>query len=252
MKNIQAVLVLLLIIGTSAAAQTKAADSKIVFTAALTAAQESPADTSHATGTAWAVLSEDSRQLTYHVTYARLTSKFAASHFHIGSSGTPGPVVQPIKFSGNTASGTWTNIPDSVMAALLRGGIYINVHSSNYPAGEIRGQLKPAGGIPFVISLDPMQVTSAVTSEASGTGWAVLNKSDSALTLTYGITIAGLSSAYAASHFHMGAAGQSGGVIQPITFTDSSAYGTWSKIPDADILSLLKNGLYVNVHSSNY
>lgn len=227
--------------------------AQIMFTADLNAAQESPADTSKATGTFYAILSSNRGQLDYRVTYAGLTSSFTAAHFHLGAAGVSGNVIKPITtFSGNTAVGTWSSLPDSVVGELMNGKIYINIHSSNYPGGEIRGQIYPVHGIGFTISMDSSQVTSTVNSSAAGTGWAILTDSASIPSLSYGMTIAGLSSSYTASHFHIGNMGTDGTVVHPFSFTDSSAYGTWSGIDDNDLLALVRNGLYVNVHTSNY
>jgi len=234
-------------------AQTARMYTNIMFTAALNGAQETPSVSTNATGTAWAMLSDDRKTLFYQVTYAQLSSAFSASHFHLGLTGVAGGVIEAItpNFIGNTASGSWTNLPDSIVGALLSGKIYLNVHSANHPGGEIRGQLWPVKGLGFTISLDANQVaTSADTSMATGTGWAVLT--DNGSTLTYNITIAGLTSNFSSAHFHAASEGLNGGVEKPITFTDSTASGTWTGIGNADLDSLIHNGLYVNVHTSNY
>jgi len=247
------IIVIIIITNAQPAFADPSQSAQIVFTVALNAANESSTDTSHATATGWAILSGDRTTLAYNITYAHLTSKFSGSHFHLGFTGVNGPVIKPIQFSGNSASGTWTSLPDSVVADLLNGQIYINIHSSNYPGGEIRGQVMPAKGIPLTITLDANQVATSVdTSKATGTGWAVLNTVGAASTLTYGITIAGLTTKLSASHFHIGVAKQNGSVIDPISFNDSSSYGTWTNISDANLLALIKNGVYVNVHTPNY
>jgi hypothetical protein len=227
--------------------------TNIMFTATLNGAQETPSVTTNATGAAWAWLSDDRKTLFYQITYAQLSSAFTASHFHLGATGVAGGVIEAItpNFIGNTASGSWTNLPDSIVGALLSGRIYLNVHSTLHPGGEIRGQLLPVNGLGFTISLNTAQVaTSADTSMATGTGWAVL--SDNGGMLNYNVTVAGLTSKLTAAHFHAGSAGVSGGVVEPITFTDSSSSGTWTGISDANLESLIHNGLYVNVHTANY
>ncbi len=227
--------------------------SQIMFTAVLDGSQEAPTPvTTNGTGTAWAVLSADLTSLSYQVTYAQLDSNFTASHFHIGAAGVSGGVVFPItsSFNGNTASGTWDNIPDTIVAKLLKGGLYLNVHSMAHPSGEIRGQLLPVSGTGFTVSLDGDQVTpTPVTTNASGTGWVVLDNNGTEI--NHSLTVAGLSSNLTAAHFHNAPAGTSGGVVHPITFNDSTSTGSWAGFSDNMITELLKNNLYLNVHTTN-
>jgi hypothetical protein len=202
--------------------------------------------------TLWAVLSGDKTTLYYRVTYAQLDSKFTNAHFHLGAEGVGGGVIHGIAsdFVGNTASGQWTGFADSILAKLVKEEIYINIHSAKSPAGEIRDQLHNIDGIGFTASLDGSQETPVVTTNASGTGWAVLKDSGSAI--EHNITISGLSSNLTAAHYHNAAAGASAPPLQAITFTDSSSNGTWTGFTENVISELLKNRLYFNVHSTDH
>lgn len=226
--------------------------AQIMFTAALDGSQEAPDPvTTDATGTAWAILDTEMKELTYHITYAQLDSTFTAAHFHLGAAGVPGGVVQPITFNGNTASGTWSSIPDSIIAKLLKEEIYINIHSAKNTSGEIRGQLIPVDGIGFSAMLDGSQETpDPVETDATGTGWATLKNGGTEI--EYRVTVAGLSSNLTMAHFHNAAAGEGGGVVQAITFTDSTSSGTWSGFGENIISELVKDRLYFNVHSGNH
>ena len=98
-----------------------------------------------------------------------LLGTFAAAHFHCGRPGQNGPVAfglvspGPLAFDGKRVRGTLTNahftgadcteaigrpVNNSVaLAFAMRDGlIYINVHSSVFPPGEIRGQLQERSG----------------------------------------------------------------------------------------------------------
>jgi hypothetical protein len=88
-------------------------------------------------------------------------------HIHLGAAGTNGPVVAflfnfaPLNASagvtqnGIVAEGTLTAAslvgpmagqPLHVLLEALRtGGAYVNVHTVSFPAGGVRGQIKPAG-----------------------------------------------------------------------------------------------------------
>ncbi len=224
--------------------------SQVLFVATLSGSQETPPDTSKAQGTAWVLLSADAKTLTYGVTYANLSGSFTASHFHVGAPGVGGGVVHAITYNGNTATGTWSGLPDTLVSHLLRGEVYVNVHSTAYPAGEIRGQLLPADGTGFYFSMDGSQETPPTTSGGTGTGWAVLDSV--AGSITYNVTIAGLDTTLTAAHFHIAPPGVAGGVVHGVTFVDSSTSGVWTGYPDSVIAKLAKGDVYFNVHSVRY
>lgn len=122
------------------------ATSTIVFDAGaynleatLNGVQERPSVSTSASGTGTFVLSASG--LAYNITVQNLSSALTASHFHMGVSGVNGPVLMAISFNGNHAQGTWEDISNSQRNALLDEEIYVNVHTTNYPDGEIRGQI---------------------------------------------------------------------------------------------------------------
>lgn len=111
------------------------------FSTILLGAQEVPANNSTMTGTGSFTLTSNGLQ--YDITVRNMTgSSIASAHFHRGATGVNGPVVSPITFSGNRATGTWT-LSETDRFDLLAGNIYINVHTAIFPNGEIRGQLQP-------------------------------------------------------------------------------------------------------------
>ncbi|HEY3371153.1 MAG TPA: CHRD domain-containing protein [Prolixibacteraceae bacterium] len=92
-----------------------------------------------ATGTTTGSFNPTTYVLTYTVTWNGLTSNAAAMHFHDA-----GPVIIPITgFSQTTSgsySGTATFTADQA-ADLAAGKIYVQIHSVNIPAGEIKATL---------------------------------------------------------------------------------------------------------------
>src|SRR5512140_92440 len=218
--------------------------AQILFTASLDGSQENPAVVTSSTGTAWAVLSADMKSLTYRVTYAQLSASRVGAHFHVGGTG-GGAVVLPLSFNGNTVTGTWSSLPDSLVRHLLKGDMYVSVHSTNFPGGEIRGYFRVVHGIGFTVGLDGSQENPPNASTATGTGWVVLDSAASQF--TYDVTVAGLSGPLTGSHFHTL---PSGAVVHPISFVDSTSKGTWTGLADANLDELIAGDLYVNVHSS--
>ena len=122
------------------------------------------------TGTVQFDLDKKAQTATYTLTYSGLTSPVLQAHIHFGKVHTPGgimvffctnlgngpPGTPACPASGGTVTGTW--MPSSVVAipgqnvtagdfvaltdALASNTAYANVHSTNFPGGEIRGQVR--------------------------------------------------------------------------------------------------------------
>jgi CHRD domain len=117
-------------------------------------------------------LDKSSQTATYRLTYSDLTSAALMAHIHFGkvhvpgdimvwlcqTTTDPGPVGTPTcPEAGGTVTGTITassvqGIPsqnvtagdfDALVAALESNTAYANIHSANFPTGELRGQVHP-------------------------------------------------------------------------------------------------------------
>ena len=75
-----------------------------------------------------------------------LTTNAGAAHVHVGARNANGPVVIPLTVEGSTTFETegCATPSEDVLTALVANprDYYVNVHTSRYPGGEIRGQLK--------------------------------------------------------------------------------------------------------------
>lgn len=107
--------------------------------ATLNGSQQVPASASMGTGSGTFTLQKEG--LRYDISVLNLASSITDAHFHLGAPGVSGAVVFPITFNGNTATGIWTNLTDDQRTAILRGNVYVNIHTTTYPDGEIRGQV---------------------------------------------------------------------------------------------------------------
>jgi hypothetical protein len=147
------------------------------LTAKLTGIQEVVAGTviTDATGTFVATVNNDST-ITYTLTYNNLSSAVLQSHIHIGATKTSGgvsiflcsnlnngPAGTPACPDDATHSGTVSRTVSAadvigpaaqgvpagdfkdVVRAIASHVTYANVHSKNFPAGEIRGQIRQHG-----------------------------------------------------------------------------------------------------------
>lgn len=71
--------------------------------------------------------------------------KPTAAHIHQGASGANGPVMIPLTRTSDMVFTVPANtrLTEQQYDAYRAGNLYINVHSSAYPNGEIRVQMKP-------------------------------------------------------------------------------------------------------------
>ncbi|TSC79232.1 MAG: peptidase S8 and S53 subtilisin kexin sedolisin [Candidatus Peregrinibacteria bacterium Gr01-1014_25] len=120
------------------------APSAVRFRVMLSGQWQVPAiiPSTSATGTGTFTLTASG--LAYDITVRNLSgSLITAAHFHRGSLGTNGPVLEPINFNGGTrATGTWSGLTTDERDDLLNEDIYVNVHTQAHPDGEIRGQVE--------------------------------------------------------------------------------------------------------------
>jgi hypothetical protein len=113
--------------------------SESVFLAGLDGGEEVPATPVTNTGHASLFLNEDMTQVSYYIEYDAFPNETAA-HFHLGAPGVNGPVIFPLP-AGNPKVGVW-NVTPADVAALFAGQVYVNIHTSDYPAGAIRGNIE--------------------------------------------------------------------------------------------------------------
>jgi CHRD domain len=119
----------------------------IPIQATLTGAGEVPPNNSPAKGLMEGTFDTDTNTLTWTVTYSGLSSAPIGAHFHgpvsyLGLTpeenapiqvGTPGDLASPFHGVAKIDAGQAKDLKD--------GRWYFNVHSKNFPAGEIRGPI---------------------------------------------------------------------------------------------------------------
>jgi hypothetical protein len=132
------------------------------FVAPLSGGEEVPPNDSRATGVATFKLSDDGTELSYRLVVANIENVTQA-HIHLAPAGVNGGVVAwlypsappaqliPGRTDGVLATGTITSDDlvgalagmtlDDLLAAMRAGNTYTNVHTSQFPGGEIRGQI---------------------------------------------------------------------------------------------------------------
>ena len=120
---------------------------------------------SNGSGTATLRLSADETFAIYSATYGNLSSPKTGAHIHgPADPGQSGGILFDIDVATPQADGTylWVFVPvgansvADIVNAIKSGRTYVNVHTSNYPSGEIRGQFgRSVGTSNFTPPSDP-------------------------------------------------------------------------------------------------
>ncbi len=114
------------------------------FSANLNGASEVSSTTS--AGTGFGTMTVANSVLTYSITFTNLLSAATAAHIH-GPADTTHNASVLIPFSAPAASvGTISGtapLNAQELADMVQGLTYANIHTTNYPGGEIRGQILP-------------------------------------------------------------------------------------------------------------
>ena len=118
------------------------------FVAALNTIQEVPPPTnSSGRGACTIVLNLTETQITVNCSFSNLSSNATAAHIHGNAPpGVNAPVLFPLGTPPAATSGTLAPAPITVtpaqVADMRAKRLYVNIHSANFPGGEIRGQIK--------------------------------------------------------------------------------------------------------------
>jgi CHRD domain/PEP-CTERM motif len=156
--------------------------SIIVFTESLSGPQESPPNASPGTGFATITLNTGAETLHVVVSFSGLLGTTMASHIHcctplpgVGTAGVATTTPTFLGFPLGVTSGSYDNVLDLTMASsynpafvgvgtvaaaearliagMLAGDTYLNIHTTVVPGGEIRGFLPAAAPEPTTIAL---------------------------------------------------------------------------------------------------
>ncbi len=105
----------------------------------LSGANEVPAVTTPAAGTGSIMVAADG-SVTGSITVTGMEPTMG--HIPQAALGANGPVIVPLKQSGNVFTvPAGTKLTETQMAAYRAGNLYVNVHSAAHPGGELRAQI---------------------------------------------------------------------------------------------------------------
>src|SRR5688572_22566008 len=224
-----------------------------------------------------AVLEVRSDGVRYQVEWEDLTSPVVAGHIHCAPAGSNGGVGvtlvhEPLE-ADDRVSGAFTG-PDPgnpcgwltlehVLSAIIDGNAYVNIHTDNFRAGEIRGQVE-VEDLEFEDRLDPGQEVQdpAVVSDGEGESEFTWRNDR----VRYAVEWEDLTSPVVAGHIHCAPAGSNGAVgvtlVHEPLDADDRVRGSftgpdlpndcmWDSLGDV-LAAMLTGNAYVNIHTDNF
>ncbi len=229
----------------------------VYFKAVLQSAQQVPPNTSTAGGVVVVTYDTTSNVLTLWGNYKGLSTTINASHIHSpAAAGSNADVRFPLANTGDT-TGTLSGVDTLTQAdeANLMGGLmYVNVHSTMYPMGEIRGQLSmitSGQAAYFDGRLQGAQEAPPNSSPGMGSVHVLIDKSTDSVFLTGNFY--GLTEPATMAHIHKnGLPGFSGPIFQNLIFSadTSGTLHVADTISAANITEMMNGLTYVNIHNS--
>ena len=242
------------------------------FSARLSGSSEIPPVATGASGMITAQLENDS--LFVSGSFSELGSEInielgGGAHIHIAPAGLNGGVAIPLNITADPdmRGGTFLEAENSFgltsqqKTALMDRKMYVNIHTMNDPAGEIRGQLLVDADHHFEAVLTAGSQVHQVRSNAIGGlvgelhgDSLLISGSFQSLESEFNTDIAG------GSHIHSALAGSQGGVeiSLNVVLTETNTAGSYQisqnrfELTPEQKAALMERKLYVNVHSMDY
>jgi len=197
------------------------AQAQIAFTGTLNGAQVAPTPTGSASvAPTWVILLNNVNG-GIKFFYSGLGSNSTDVHIHSGAPGANGPIEFTFPASGSTGGGVNTFFVATPAQALLfrQGLMYIDVHTVNFPGGEVRAQLRPDGGLRG--ALTGPQVSTPVVTAAKGTADIEIDPTETQASLN--IYYQNLVGGHTGMHLHGPALpGTDGPIILTVSASDPS------------------------------
>jgi hypothetical protein len=130
-----------------AGAPSFADDAGRPFSTTLTGANEVPGPGDpDASGTASLALNPGQGEVCFDLAWTGIDGTVTAAHIHAAPAGVAGPVVVPLfsgSFSGTDSASACVSADRDLLLAIIQDpeSYYVNIHSTVFPAGAVRGQL---------------------------------------------------------------------------------------------------------------
>ena len=174
-----------------------------------------------------------------------------ASHIHFADAGSNGPVILNFSptFANGAATATLPAIRQTLADSIQTGTVYVNVHSTQFPGGLLRGQIDKTIDFAMDIPMVGTNEVPAVTTTATGIALLRLT-TDKTLYSKITVTSVDAGDTLSVAHIHGAAAGANGSVLQLLCGSkDDFGIVKTNTLSDANVTAVKTGAVYVNAHS---
>jgi CHRD domain len=219
--------------------------------------QPEPADPDGA-GTAEIRLRAGQGQLCFSLNASNITLPAAGAHIHRGNVDQSGDIVVQLTAPGSsgTSSGCVSATRQLVTELLQnRTAFYVNVHTTDFAAGAIRGQLaRPSNVVLLTTSMNGGN-EKPNAGDPDGTGLTNVQIFTDTARLCYTIAVANIQLPSVAAHIHRGPSTDAGPVVVPFQGPGATGTSSGCVTPDATLVrDIAANpaNFYSNVHTRDF
>jgi hypothetical protein len=227
------------------------------LSATLVGESENPAGDPVATGTATVRLRLNQGQACFTLDAKNLPTAAVAAHIHTGAAGAVGGIVVPLTTpNASGASGGCVAAARAVVKRILAApaGFYVNIHTSGFPGGAVRGQLDGSGSAGWVAAVSMNGTVERPAGDPDGTGTAVIRIRDDNQ-VCYRFTVQNIVLPATGAHIHRGPSTGTGPIVVPFTAPDANGASTGCTAADPALVAEIKGtpaNFYANVHSRDF
>lgn len=167
-------------------------------------------------------------------------------HIHRGQPGENGAIAFDLGDPNTPIEATWTGMTAADITDLFAGNLYVNIHTSGRPSGEIRGQILPRTVDNFFFPANASQEVPPTQTNATGTCQADLSDNAQSLFVQCQHNVANVTDI----HLHAAPAGEDGPIV--FHFEPFNPFSGNVPMTPRLVADFAAGFLYVNIHSVDF
>ena len=210
------------------------------------------------TGTATLRLRAGQGRVCYTLDAQGITLPAAGAHIHVGGAIEAGPIA--LQLNAPSASGAASGCVAAgrpLVQDLLqnRDRYYVNVHTTDFPAGALRAQLRQPAEVPLLTATMNGPNERPNPGDADGTGTAAFLLLPADGRICYTIAVRNIQLPAVGAHIHRAGAEAAGPVVIPFANPNADGVSSGCIAANADLLREIAQSpgsFYANVHSREF